>query len=300
VRSRVFHPDISQDIWFAKETVAAEYRTSDLAGTTMSFELFRAPDGKPQARNLRPAPAGVGMPPPPVNPNQHMAAQSFPGAGLVRPGFPQPALQLRPGFPLSAAMMRPAGLPGLAVPSQPKRRAWSPHAGSRAIATASKDEEVPGGLGLAPGMAGGPLGQPAEKKSESEERSKSSSRKSSESSDSSSERKKKKKKSKKSDVCSSSSLEEVRSSSRSRSPKKEGKTGTPKETKAKSTPEIEQAKLEALEKLRKLQSVEPKEARAKEWRALLRDWHPDKNPDKVEVAKEVFQFLQKGKTIINV
>eukprot|EP00434_Breviolum_minutum_P019364 symbB.v1.2.017071.t1/scaffold1283.1/size126978/10 len=100
---------------------------------------------------------------------------------------------------------------------------------------------------------------------------------------------------------SSSSLEEVRSSSRSRSPKKaKGETGTPKETKAKSTPEIEQAKLEALEKLRKLQSVEPKEARAKEWRALLRDWHPDKNPDKVEVAKEVFQFLQKGKTIINV
>lgn len=304
----MIHPDISQDIWFAKETVAAEYRTSDLAGTTMSFELFRAPDGKPQARNLRPAPAGVGMPPPPVNPNQHMAAQSFPGAGLVRPGFPQPALQLRPGFPLSAAMMRPAGLPGLAVPSQPKRRAWSPHAGSRAIATASKDEEVPGGLGLAPPP------QAAEQKSESEERSKSSSRKSSESSESSSERKKKKKKkkdkkkkkkkknkSKKSDVCSSSSLEEVRSSSRSRSPKKvEGKTGTPKETKAKSTPEIEQAKLEALEKLRKLQSVEPKEARAKEWRALLRDWHPDKNPDKVEVAKEVFQFLQKGKTIINV
>ena len=38
-----------------------------------------------------------------------MEAQSFPGAGLVRPGFPQPALQLRPGFPLSAAMMRPAG-----------------------------------------------------------------------------------------------------------------------------------------------------------------------------------------------
>ena len=29
---------------------------------------------------------------------------------------------------------------------------------------------MPGGLGLAPGMAGGPLGQPAEKKSESEER----------------------------------------------------------------------------------------------------------------------------------
>ena len=31
---------------------------------------------------------------------------------------------------------------------------------------------------------------------------------------------------------------------------------------------VSEAKLEALEKLRKLQSIEPKEARAKEWRAL--------------------------------
>jgi len=29
-------------------------------------------------------------------------------AGLVRPGFPQPALQLRPGFP-QPGMIRPAG-----------------------------------------------------------------------------------------------------------------------------------------------------------------------------------------------
>ena len=75
-------------------------RTSDLAGTTMSFELFRAPDGKPQARNLRPAP--VGMPPPPVNPN-HMPPFAVPPP---RPGFP-PAGMLRPGFP--AAIVRPAG-----------------------------------------------------------------------------------------------------------------------------------------------------------------------------------------------
>ncbi|CAE7230370.1 unnamed protein product [Symbiodinium sp. CCMP2456] len=87
-------------------------------------------------------------------------------------------------------------------------------------------------------------------------------------------------------------------SERSRSPRKVGEHAG---AKGKTTsPAIEQAKLEALEKLRKLQSVEPKEARAKEWRALLRDWHPDKNPDNIEVAKEVFQFLQKGKTIINV
>eukprot|EP00913_Durusdinium_trenchii_P003508 g3247.t1 len=125
----MIHPDISQE----------PCGTSDLAGTTMSFEIFRAPDGKPQARNLRPAPAGVGMPPPPVNPNQHMPAGfPTPVPGLVRPGFPHPLL--RPGFP--NPLLRPA-VPGMAVPSQPKRRAWSPHAGSRAIATASMDEEDP-------------------------------------------------------------------------------------------------------------------------------------------------------------
>ncbi|CAJ1416434.1 unnamed protein product [Effrenium voratum] len=156
----LIHSDIAQDIWFAKETVAAEYRTSDLAGTSMSFELIRAQDGKPQARNLRPAPSG--MPPPPVNPNQHVPVSRFD----QRPGFPPPAL-MRPGMPgmmpgmagmpgmgvgvgmgVGMAMgMRPAGMPGMAAPGQPKRRAWSPHAGSRAIATASKDDQA-GELGL--------------------------------------------------------------------------------------------------------------------------------------------------------
>lgn len=41
------------------------------------------------------------------------AREAFPNpaavaAGLVRPGFPQPALQLRPGFP-QPGMIRPAG-----------------------------------------------------------------------------------------------------------------------------------------------------------------------------------------------
>lgn len=48
----------------------------------------------------------------------------------------------------------------------------------------------------------------------------------------------------------------------------------------------------------KLREVEPKEARMKEFRALLREWHPDKNPGKVEAATAVFQFLQKGKLLI--
>lgn len=57
--------------------------------------------------------------------------------------------------------------------------------------------------------------------------------------------------------------------------------------------------MDALAKLTKLQGVEPKESRAKEWRLLLRNWHPDKNPERVEVATAVFQFLQKGKTLLN-
>jgi len=48
----------------------------------------------------------------------------------------------------------------------------------------------------------------------------------------------------------------------------------------------------------KLRDMEPKEARMKEFRALLRQWHPDKNPSRVEVATAVFQFLQKGKLLM--
>lgn len=79
-------------------------------------------------------------------------------------------------------------------------------------------------------------------------------------------------------------------------------------------------------------AVEPKEARMKEWRELLRQWHPDKNPHRIEahcqgswrvscsqhfvcllfasclwewhsqfwkVATAVFQFLQKGKPMLD-
>merc|ERR1712039_1026360 len=62
-------------------------------------------------------------------------------------------------------------------------------------------------------------------------------------------------------------------------------------------PEVDKAKTEALEQLQSLRTVEPKDARLAQFRALLRKWHPDKNPDRVEVATEVFQFLQKGKPI---
>ena len=76
-RRHGFRPNSCQDIWFAKETVAAELRTrklthpffgealtafncrtSDLAGTAMAFELMRAPDGKPQVRRNKMLGAG--------------------------------------------------------------------------------------------------------------------------------------------------------------------------------------------------------------------------------------------------
>lgn len=66
-----------------------------------------------------------------------------------------------------------------------------------------------------------------------------------------------------------------------------------------SNPEIDKAKAEVLEKLLQLKTVEPTDARIRCWRALLREWHPDKNPDRVEVATAVFQFLQKGKSLID-
>lgn len=66
---------------------------------------------------------------------------------------------------------------------------------------------------------------------------------------------------------------------------------------ASTNPEVEKAKQEALERLIALKNLEP-EARMKEWRLLLREWHPDKNPERVEVATAVFQFLQKGKAMV--
>eukprot|EP00404_Azadinium_spinosum_P020996 CAMPEP_0180627786 /NCGR_PEP_ID=MMETSP1037_2-20121125/38559_1 /TAXON_ID=632150 /ORGANISM="Azadinium spinosum, Strain 3D9" /LENGTH=151 /DNA_ID=CAMNT_0022648435 /DNA_START=1 /DNA_END=453 /DNA_ORIENTATION=+ len=50
----LLHPDIQQDIWFARESLSLEFRTSNVAGAEMNFELYYARDGKPQARNLWP------------------------------------------------------------------------------------------------------------------------------------------------------------------------------------------------------------------------------------------------------
>jgi len=63
---------------------------------------------------------------------------------------------------------------------------------------------------------------------------------------------------------------------------------------------IEDAKLEALNKLKQVQSIASKSQQTKEWRKLLKSWHPDKNQDNIEVATAVFQFLQKGKSLLSI
>lgn len=64
------------------------------------------------------------------------------------------------------------------------------------------------------------------------------------------------------------------------------------------SPAVLEGKAKALEQLLKLKNMEPQDARLKEYRKLLREWHPDKNPDRKEVATAVFQFLQKGKSVL--
>lgn len=64
------------------------------------------------------------------------------------------------------------------------------------------------------------------------------------------------------------------------------------------TSEVSKAKHEVLNQLQEVKKIESKDQRQKEFRALLRAWHPDKNPDKIEVATAVFQFLQTGKKLL--
>lgn len=64
-------------------------------------------------------------------------------------------------------------------------------------------------------------------------------------------------------------------------------------------PEIAQAKKQVLAKLTVMKNIVEKEQRQKEFRQLLREWHPDKNPERIEMATAVFQFLQKGKSLLN-
>lgn len=385
----ILAPDIPQDIYFGRDSLQADLRTSDVAGTQVTFELIRAPDGKPQGRNLRPignAPptaaqmqhsggdgsadgrgcgggfdqqprptaASPGQSPqgcwpgkgmmggPPMNPMGMQMGGCFPGKGggcmnpafMGKPGFPpmnipagaacfqrpsypmmpnqmpmgqtMPGGMMRPGMAgMAGGMMRPGmpgaggcmGQPGMinGRPAGNRQRDWSPHAGSRAIRSAIKPAEA----------EDGPPGSKSKSKSSSRSRSRSRSRSSSSSksrsrSRSRKKKKKKKKKHKKKKGRSSSTVSSSSSGGKNKDKSGDPAAGDGGEAGASGeNPEVQKAKMEALAKLQSMQSVEPKEERSKQFRALLREWHPDKNPEKAEVATAVFQFLQKGKNLLN-
>lgn len=127
--------------------------------------------------------------------------------------------------------------------------------------------------------------------------SSSSSRKSSSSSSSSSSKSRKKKKKKKGKFTSDAN-EAAKEAGAAAAPNV-AQPPAPAPAAAAEDPDTAMAKKRVLAKLTELQKIEPKEERAKQFRALLRDWHPDKNPEKKDMATAVFQFLQKGKSLLN-
>jgi len=108
---------------------------------------------------------------------------------------------------------------------------------------------------------------------------------SSSSSEEASERRRKKKKKRK-------------SKSRSSSASSEKSFGQVVDSVAKPNTELDKLKNSALQRLIKIKDETP-EIRKRSWRALLLEWHPDKHPEDKENATAVFQFLQKGKGLLD-
>eukprot|EP00930_Biecheleria_cincta_P097479 TRINITY_DN89196_c0_g1_i1.p1 TRINITY_DN89196_c0_g1~~TRINITY_DN89196_c0_g1_i1.p1 ORF type:complete len:509 (+),score=82.01 TRINITY_DN89196_c0_g1_i1:166-1692(+) len=99
-------------------------------------------------------------------------------------------------------------------------------------------------------------------------------------------------------VSSSSSSSSSESSSKSRSASPEKTLSTAATPAVPSNSELDKLKDKALQALLKIRD-EPLEVRKKSWRALLLEWHPDKHPGDKENATAVFQFLQKGKALVD-
>lgn len=292
---------IETDIYFSRDSLHPLLQTSDLAGENVTFEVHRFSDGKLTARNLRPTGDVSDF----MGNTQQSYAQNYGAKGgklfqySPRTGSQEEEDRSRDWYCKSCGernfvkrfecykckSMRPRddGTETYVAPAAPVgvKRTLSPHAGSRAMREVYKQN----------------LG--ARQRSRSRKREPSSSSASSSSSRKrrkKSSKKKGKKKSKKKRSRSKSSASAISSGS-------DEKKGGVEEIAAKegepANPEVEAAKTEALEKLQQLRELQPRDARLREWRVLLRQWHPDKNPDRVEVATAVFQFLQKGKALID-
>jgi len=274
-----------QDIYYSRENLHESLQTRDIPGEHVKFEIQRFPDGKLVAKNVRPVNE---LPPTTIRAAVSSSAPRMmapKGAGADEEDRTRDwkcdkcgernfvkrfqCFKCKNNKPHDQMDDRPA-----------PRRTVSPHAGSRAVKDAMRAK-----MGLPP------CGRSRSRGGRSSGSSSSSS--------SSRPRKKKKGKRKRSSSSGSSSSKSSKSSKG-----KDGEEGTDAdgsaaaEAAALKNPEVEAAKAENLAKLMKLRDIQPVQARMKEYRELLRHWHPNKNPEKVEVATAVFQFLQKAKPMI--
>lgn len=57
-----------------------------------------------------------------------------------------------------------------------------------------------------------------------------------------------------------------------------------------------EAKAQAVKRLEEIKDMQgTADQKEKAFKKLLREWHPDKNVDRVQVCTAVFQFLQKAR-----
>jgi len=289
---------LESDLYFSRESLHPHLQTSDLAGEQVTFEVRRFPDGKLQAHNLRAlgdvsdfkgatakggGRSSAGSAPKGGRDDEDKSRDWYCGACGERNFLKR--------FECFKCKSKRRGEEAFATTSVglPPRRRLSPHAGSRAM----RDM-----------LAARLQRRRSRSRSCSKRKGKKHQRKSESSSSSSSSGSSRTKRSR-----------SRRSSSGGRSARR-ARSGSGDEAAAaadvgagpgggsvvapvqKTSPEIEQAKADVLDKLLKLKELE-KEQRMVEWRSLLRQWHPDKNPDNAEVATAVFQFLQKGKLLLD-
>lgn len=288
-----------QDIYYTRENVSPRLLHPDMPGEHVSFELGRGPDGRLTAKNIRPfgedanaAAKGhvfgkAGAKGAACATGEEDRTMDWTCTGCNERNFVKRAECFRCKLSRATGFGdAPTGPPRRASPPPP-RRTFSPHAGSRAVRDSLREAAL--GARKCSGSGSGSsksMGRTGKRKRKS----------SSDNSSSSSRKKKKNKRRGKKNKSSSSGSSKV-SSSDSDCQMAEP-SGAPS-VQPSGNPEIDEAKAAALKEILRLSSVEPKEVRMTEWRALLRQWHPDKNPERTEVATAVFQFLQKGKSVVD-
>lgn len=297
------------DVFYTRENVSARLMHPDMPGEQVTFELFRD-RGKLTARNIRP----LGDEQSKGGNKGMVGAREAIGQSRMEEGqWKCPACQesnfARRMECFRCKIPKPEGSPGGGAsgaggagfhdapprpPIIPQRKtSFSPHAGARAIKEAMKAEMA----AKAATGGGGNGAKRSDSSSSSSGKEEAQAKKKKRERSSSSSSSKKKKKSKKKKRTRSSSSSRSRSSSSGVVVEKGGEDKLAAACSGNS--DIDKAKAEALQQLTRLQSVEPKDVRMTEFRALLREWHPDKNLHRVELATAVFQFLQKGKALIH-